>query len=238
MNKLHFSKGNAKLAKDVYIFSLPSGWTCPGALDCLSKSERVTGKIKDGPDTKFRCYSASEECRFPNVRKIRWNNFNLIKDALSKKRLEVLIINSLPFDAKKIRIHSAGDFFNKSYMQSWLNVAKQFPQKLFYGYTKSIPFWIDLANQQTWPINFVLTASYGGKFDSMIKSYDLKNARVVYSYEEAKQLDLPIDHTDEFAQRLHPKSYGLLLHGVMPPNSESGKARQKLIQLGFTGYSK
>ena len=80
MNRLKFSKATqqAKLKEvekwlgyrpEIYSFSLPSGYTCPFAVDCLSKADRVTGKITDGRDTLFRCFSASDEARSPNARK-------------------------------------------------------------------------------------------------------------------------------------------------------------------------
>ena len=46
--------GNAKLSKEIVTFSLPSGYSCPGAKDCLAKADRETGKIIDGKHQKFR----------------------------------------------------------------------------------------------------------------------------------------------------------------------------------------
>jgi len=53
--KLKFGKANSKLKKledkklvKLITFTLPSGHTCPGAKDCLSKADKVTGKLKDG----------------------------------------------------------------------------------------------------------------------------------------------------------------------------------------------
>ena len=61
MEKLKFAKGNAKLGKNTVIFNLPAGATCPGALLCLSRANRKTGKLTDGPKNQFRCYAASTE---------------------------------------------------------------------------------------------------------------------------------------------------------------------------------
>ena len=67
-NLLKFGEPNAKLKKlakklrlKLKTFSLPSGWTCPGAKDCHSRADRDTGKIKDGKHTEFRCFQASAE---------------------------------------------------------------------------------------------------------------------------------------------------------------------------------
>ena len=78
MTKLKFSN-NSKQAKlknipyelapnrSIWSFNLPSGFSCPGANECLSKSDQRTGKITDGKDTKYRCFSASDEARSPQA---------------------------------------------------------------------------------------------------------------------------------------------------------------------------
>ena len=56
--------------RKIYSLDLLSGWSCPSAKDCLSKViELPTGKkaIKDGPETEFRCFSASQEVVYPGV---------------------------------------------------------------------------------------------------------------------------------------------------------------------------
>ncbi len=78
-NKLTFGKGNAKLGTFIHTLSLPAGWSCPGAKDCLSKANRETGKLTDGKETVFRCFAASAEALRPNVRDSRWNNFELLR---------------------------------------------------------------------------------------------------------------------------------------------------------------
>jgi hypothetical protein len=47
--------------------------------------------------------------------------------------------------------------------------------------------------------NFKLTASEGGKHDDLIESESLKFAKVLFSIEEARELDLEIDHDDSHA---------------------------------------
>ena len=77
-NLLKFGNPNDKLKKMVKrlgvtlkTFTLPAGYTCPGAKDCLSRADRITGKIKDGPDTEFRCFAASAEAVYPSLRAAR-----------------------------------------------------------------------------------------------------------------------------------------------------------------------
>ena len=51
--------------RKIYSLDLLSGHSCPFANECLSKAVTVdySGKRKvvDGPNTKFRCFSASQE---------------------------------------------------------------------------------------------------------------------------------------------------------------------------------
>ena len=59
----------------VYEWNLPSGFSCPSALECLVKVDRETGKF-DNRSNAYRCYSAMQE-RFPTVREQRWKNFRI-----------------------------------------------------------------------------------------------------------------------------------------------------------------
>lgn len=231
---LKFSKGNSKLGKHIYNISLPSGFTCPSALDCLSKADKVTGKITDGANTKFRCFSASQEAVYKPVREQRWFNFNLLAGK-SLDTMKELIKKSLPEKASVIRIHVGGDFFNETYFKAWMNVAKETPSVVFYAYTKSLNFWVN--NLADIPSNFKLTASFGGKHDELIAKHNLKYAKVVYSVDEATQLGLDIDHDDSHAYN-GDKSFALLLHGTQPPQSIASKALSALRKLGIGGYGK
>lgn len=231
-SSISFGQGNAKLDKRIATFSLPSGYSCPGAKDCLAFANRKTGFIKDGQNTVFRCYSASQEALFPNVRRSRWNNLEALKGQ-SRENMTALINACLP-DEKIVRLHVAGDFFSQDYFDAWLEVARLNPTKLFYTYTKSISFWV--ARIGNIPKNFKLNASFGGKYDELIKLYSLKSVKVVFSVLEAKRLHLKIDHDDSLAFT-QDKSFALLLHGTQPGQSLASKALSALRALGIGGYS-
>jgi protein gp88 len=194
--KLRFGRGNAKLAGDIYTFSLPAGYACPGALQCMAKADRHTGKLQDGPSQSFRCFAAGDESRYPSVRRLRWHNFNLLKGQ-TREGMTALILASLPVDAKLVRLHVSGDFFSDIYFLAWMDVAKTKTETLFYTYTKSLPIW--LRNRSSVPANFKLTASEGGKHDDLIEAESLKYAKVLFSIEEARMLGLEIDHDDSHA---------------------------------------
>lgn len=233
MLKLRFSKGNAKLANDTAIFSLPAGHTCPFAKDCLSKADEKTGKLTDDAACKFRCYAASAENIFSNVRKSRWFNYQAL---LKKSSLVIssLIEKSLPRKGiKLVRIHSSGDFFSQTYFDAWLNVAKNNPGLTFYSYTKALPYWVKRLKDI--PTNFKLTASKGGKFDSLITKHNLKTCSVVFSESEASKKGLELDHDDKLAW-CGDKSFAILLHGTQPAGSQAGKSLHKLRKAGKGGY--
>lgn len=212
----------------VYSFSLPSGWTCPFALDCLSKADRITGKITDGKFTTFRCFSASDEARSPTARKQRWYNFDMLR-SLDFEDMVTMIFSSLPTDMDICRIHVGGDFFNQKYFDAWAHVARLNPTKKFYAYTKSIPYWIESLGNI--PSNFILNGSRGGRKDNLLDEYNLKVAEVVLSLEEAEEKELPIDH-DEFYALNNGGNFGLLIHGTQPKRSEAGEAIKELKRKG------
>ena len=241
---LKFSSKNAKLERinewtdkkqTIYSFSLPSGYTCPGALDCRSFANKNTGKIIDGKDTKYRCFSASTESMFPSVRNQRWDNFEPLKK-LDATDMVKAIREDLPKDMNILRVHVGGDFFHQRYFDAWLAVARLNPTKTFYAYTKSIHMWV--ARIKTIPGNFKLNASRGGKYDNLIDEYKLKEAVVVFSLEEAEAKNLEIDHNEKHAIQ-NTGSFALLIHGTQPKGSEASEALKSLKKQGInSGYSR
>ena len=213
------------------MFSLPAGHSCPFAKECLSRADKVTGKIIDGQHCRFRCFAAMDE-RYPSCRVSRWGNFELLRKMATVEKLAELINNSLP-SSPLVRIHPSGDFFNERYFLAWLNVAYNNQLTTFYAYTKALPFWIKY--KQWVPNNFKLVASYGGTHDNLISEYHLRSARVVFSEQEAADLGLALDHTDSLAY-MGKESFGLLLHGQQPAGTPAASAWYKIFKAGG-GYS-
>ena len=226
--KLSFGDANTKLRKleialqaKVITFSLPSGFACPGAMDCLSKANRQTGKIQDGENTLFRCFQASAEALYPSLREMVWRNFEALREFKNDySAMADLICASLPEYFNVCRVHIGGDYYCQAYFDAWIEVAKRNPHRKFYSYTKSINFWIKRLNEI--PANMFLTASRGGRFDNLIAEYNLKCAEVVFSEQAAKDKNLEIDHDDTHA--LGNQSFALLLHGTQPKGTKAGEA--------------
>lgn len=138
---------------------------------------------------------------------------------------------SLPKKATIIRIHVSGDFFNQKYFNAWVSVAKLNPSIIFYAYTKSLKYWLDYLDNDILPPNLKLTASWDGSNSKLIQHAELKYAKVVFSEEEAKNLNLEIDHDDSHAYGGN-KSFALMLHGTQPKGSMAAKAKNKLVASG------
>lgn len=242
---LKFSAANNKLIKlqrklkrKVYSLDILSGYTCPFANECKSKAVMIGKKMKiqDGPNTEFRCFSASQEVLFPNVYRLRKHNTDLLQSfGNDTEKIAALIHSDLPKDLEVCRIHVAGDFYNRAYFNAWLLVAELNPSRLFYAYTKSLSYWAD--RRFDIPSNMLLTASFGGLNDSLIDTFGFRYAKVVTSAYQARKLKLPIDGDDSNAAK-HGGSFALLVHGVQPKGSKYGKAVKRLKGKGSYGILK
>ena len=234
----------------VYSFDLLSGFSCPGAKDCLSRAivnENGRTIILDGPDTQWRCFSASQEAQYPGVFKKRAQNFATLRAveqrARGKRQREAIaarIQSALPDDALIVRIHVSGDFFSQAYWLAWCDIAHAHPNRTFYAYTKNLKLWV---NADRLPRNLILTASRGGRWDNLIAIHNLREARVILSADDENRFDsfrfanspeyratLPIDTDDSHAMLPERKrdSFCLLIHGTQPPNSAASRALSAL----------
>lgn len=180
----------------VYEWNLPTGWTCPYALGCLVKVDRDTGKFTN-KSNQYKCYAASAE-RFPSARNARWQNFEYVKHGG---------VPELPKQADAVRIHASGDFYNQTYFDMWLQVARENPNIEFWAYTKSVQYWVNRLH--TIPNNLELTASYGGKQDNLILEHDLKHVKV-YRNATHVPIGVPIDINDDCARNKNIKQFALI----------------------------
>ena len=226
---LYFGRGNSKLPDNVATFSIPAGYTCPGALDCYAKFDRIKKKLIDGPHQKHRCFAASLEAARSSVRVSTDRNWQRLKTAGTVEKMAALIKVSLPptwFDG--IRTHASGDYYSLNYMLAWAQAAISNPDRLFYAYTKSLPFWVELKKNNMIPPNMLLTASRGGKYDKLIDEHGLREAVVVLHPEEAEEQGLEIDHDDSMAMNPDVHKFALLIHGIQKPGTAAAAATKRL----------
>jgi len=249
---LKFSPANAKIRalrdvaslqgflsgkRKVYSFDLLSGHSCPYAKDCHSKAVvQPDGRriIVDGPHTDFRCFSASQEVLFTNVYKHREANMAILETAatVGAEGVASELQAALPQNAGIVRIHVGGDFKTRPYFEGWMLLAERNPSILFYGYTKSLPFWVANRQRIRKMDNFILTASRGGYQDALIGKYRLRSVVVVPTVEGAGSLE--IDHDDSHAAdpSKRGQNFALLIHGPQPAGSSWGKAVRTLNGVG------
>ena len=248
---LKFSKPNSKIAFPS--FSIPAGWTCPGAWNCLTKRDRKTGKIIDlqKPDAlglTYRCYATSLEVAYPALGKLLDYNEKLLRGLDYEKDLVALILNSLKHNqwtrglyhgGGALRVHIHGDFFKYLYLKAWFSVAQFLPHIRFYSYTKSLLFLKRYKEEVgDFPSNYFLTWSRGSKFDSLGASLGIKSVTLVKGEEEAKALGLEIDHDDLLALN-GKKDFALEPHGGQPKGHPLGKIIAQKRKAGkFAGYNK
>ena len=237
MSKLKISGSNAKI--EYPSLSLLSGSSCPSALDCLAKVKIINGKRKiiDGPMAKFRCFSASNEAQLPSVYEQRKHNFDLLRKCETVEDMYNLLKVSIKDSFTPFRIHVGGDFFNQKYFDAWIEQAKNNPHRIFYAYTKSINYWVERLEEIKQVPNLRLVASRGGRYDNLIKEHNLIEAIVVSSEEEAKKLNLEIDHDDSLAIR-NTKSFALVIHGTQKQGSKEARIVEANKRNKIHSYSK
>ena len=232
---LKLSYGNSKIKKladylghtkkQVASFDLPAGYTCRAAFLCQSFANRDTGKITDGKNMKFRCYAASSESAFPATRRLRWHNFDILKNMSFDAMVET-IEASIPNEIKVLRIHSSGDYFTRDYFNAWLHVAKNNPNIMFFGYTKILEY----AHYNM--DNFKIVYSIGGKYDNNLTTES--SIRVVETIEQGHAMGLPVacdNHpADDYDYIVNGQSFAIALHGTQPAGSPTNKKRNSYIR--------
>ena len=250
--QLTYSPANAKLRKlskahsmrpwlsdgrKVYSIDMLSGWSCPFASQCLSKVHvGADGKryIVDGNDTEWRCFDTSQEAVYPSVYNMRLRNFDILRQAKTTGAMLDCLTATFPERCGVLRVSVAGDIFNPNNFRAITELARLNRDVLFYAYTKSLRYWIADRDRVRRLDNFVLTASYGGRDDDLIRRHRLRSAKVVYSTYQARQERLPIDHDDSHAADPNRarQSFALLIHGTQPSGSKAQKAVKRLNGVG------
>ena len=171
----------------LYEFNLPAVSTCPFADKC-----------------KDICYADKGTYKYPNVQAKYHSNYELTKNPptfieqiqkeLIKKRVEY------------VRIHSSGDFYSMKYLKTWLKIARNNPNIIFYGYTKSV----SLLQSLQLPPNFIFCFSTGGKLDHKIKPGEKR--AVIFNSKEELQKARFIDCSVNDLKMITTNRIGLIKH--------------------------
>ena len=152
-NPILLKQGNLKLEKNVLIWDLPSIITCKHACN--------------------GCYALKSERIYKNTRIMRAYHLAIVLMAIDHKRkmsyLQKYLQNEIDEHVKNfklpvIRVHSSGDFFNKKYLQLWLQIAMNNKSCNFYTYSKILTnSEIDIINKIMTNFNIVKSL-INGKF--------------------------------------------------------------------------
>ncbi len=111
-------KGNTKIGKSIYHFSIPASFTCPGKT-----------KLCD-----FKCYAKQGYFKFTNIKQTlqakyeastKYDFVNRVCEEIQKRKV------------KQLRIHVAGDFYSSDYARKWYVIVDTCNQTNFATYTRS-----------------------------------------------------------------------------------------------------
>lgn len=193
--KLKLLTSNSKLKKDgIFNFDIPAYKsstgliTCPHARDCIAN-----------------CYARQGTYNFSNVK--RKHEENLAATLQDDFCIE-MIGEIMTSKADIIRIHSAGDFYNREYIAKWLTIMDALPHITFYAYTKSFKMFDSISL----PENFKMIQSQGGIYPinenkAHSKVFEFEKD-IPKNYSKAIESDLAAVYNDKIA---------LVFHGTKKP---------------------
>ena len=230
-----FGVNNTKL-KNTITFSKSSGLTCPGANECRAMAvmnDKGKRSVKRFKDTEFTCYSATLEALYPSLYNLTRHNTGLLNEYIKKDDFNGLVeCFNVSLNKKRskninlVRWNQSGDIYTRFELEALKKVASMNKDLIFYFYTKNIKLLLEHKNLGN---NIFATCSYGGLYDHLIKNNFSRYSKVVYSTNEAKILNLPIDTDDSHAyEDKGANGFALLLHGQQEKNSKASLALQQI----------
>lgn len=168
--------GNHKLGKAIHAWSITPG----KAHSCVGETAACSGN----------CYAKHGFFIMPNVAAAHAANLALSKSADFVRKMRAAIFLN---HARTIRIHVAGDFYSRTYVDKWFAICRALPDRRFFAYTRS---WQDdkmlasltalahLPNFQMWWSCDVDTGE------------PVATHRVLRAYMATSDFDVPPYHTD------------------------------------------
>jgi hypothetical protein len=194
---LKWSFNNEKVSKlDAVSFGIPAfesadGFkTCPKAGACAAI-----------------CYARQGHYRMPNVVEAREFNLRIVRGDLDRfVAMAVEDLKKIP--NRTIRVHDSGDFFSEDYLRAWYKIARAFPEKRFYSYTKSLhlKLWVNR------PANFQVIQSEGGQLDPAIRE-ERPHARIFATNYARRKAGYGDGHMTDTLAIQGANKIGLVYHG-------------------------
>lgn len=167
---LKWSFGNSKLAKtDTVSFNIPAFRSADGFATCPKAGACAT-----------LCYARQGYYVMPQVAATREFNLGIVRGDLEK--FKTLALEDLKkIKNTSVRVHDSGDFFSQEYLDAWFQIAKSFPEKKFYAYTKSLHL-----DRSKSPDNFQIVQSVGGLMDAEINTGE-SHSRIFSTHYQRKK---------------------------------------------------
>src|SRR5258708_3809979 len=111
-------RGNSKLGKTIWSFSIPASETCPGKTSLCDSN----------------CYAQAGYYRFNNMKKGLKEKYEA---TLKSDFVEKISTSIKQKKVKYFRIHVAGDFYSAEYTSKWYNIVSLCNDTKFIVYTRS-----------------------------------------------------------------------------------------------------
>jgi hypothetical protein len=174
------------------------------------------------------CYARNGTYNFRNVKSRHIENLEYVLYHPEEWYEQMLGEVSKPkMKGKYVRIHDAGDFFSKEYLELWLKIAREVPDVTFYCYTKEVAMFKEIVEPNC-PDNFKYLYSMGGKQDHLIDKEKDRHAEVFpddaaildagYENQDASDLlaitlptvkiGIPANNIPHFNKKLAGKTFG------------------------------
>lgn len=149
---LKWSTGNSKLKKTGTVsFNLPAFRSADGFAVCPKAGGCAT-----------LCYARQGFYTFKSVAAAREANLAVVRGDLARF-VQLAKADLAKLKHTTVRLHDSGDFFSQEYLNAWIEIIKQFPEKKFYAYTKSLHLDFSAV-----PSNLQIIQSAGGLLDKQI----------------------------------------------------------------------
>lgn len=115
---MYIKKGNSKLGKNIYTWSIPAISTCPGR-----------SKICESV-----CYA---DRGFFSFKQIKDKLLRRLELSMSSEFVKTISDEILAVNAKVFRIHVSGDFYSCEYVDKWDEILKRCVNTKFFVFTRS-----------------------------------------------------------------------------------------------------
>jgi hypothetical protein len=158
-------KTSKKFGLRVFNFGIPAYKTADGKVTCPFADSCV----------KF-CYARKGAYIWSNVKPAFEKRYKITKQ---DDFIDIMVAEIVKKKVDYVRVHDSGDFYSPTYLQKWLDIAKELPNVRFYAYTNSIKMIKDIKLPTNWDIIF----SDSGKQVDMIDKVKDRHTKIFHSHE-------------------------------------------------------